>query len=201
MSQSLRHPASPATRHTRVMDSETPGRIHFAALDPAAGGEDTIMSGYAEGGIVHLDRAVVGAPFTAHFTDPQSSPIGAEITVTIAPERLAEFARACNAAASTLRDGLTPAMTALGASMRAAAEGMHAAVRQSVAHLELEAARHWPAPERAVCAHVCGPDAGHACDARASTSLRFELPSGGVRDLPLCGPCAGAENAATSVAS
>ncbi len=68
-------------------------------------------------------------------------------------------------------------------------------VRQAVPDPELDAAKHWPAPSRAVCAHVCGPDAGHSCEAKAATSLRFTLPSGGIRDLPLCEPCASAENA------
>jgi hypothetical protein len=45
------------------------------------------------------------------------------------------------------------------------------------------------------CAHVCGADPGHACDARATTTLKHPLPSGGVRDLPLCSPCAQAEAA------
>lgn len=57
---------------------------------------------------------------------------------------------------------------------------------------ELEAAKHWPAQGN-VCAHVCGPDPGHVCDARAVTHLRHQLPSGGTRELPLCGPCADAE--------
>lgn len=56
----------------------------------------------------------------------------------------------------------------------------------------------WP-EQGSTCAHVCGPDPGHVCDAKAVTSLRHTLPSGGVRDLPLCGPCARAESAEPGV--
>ena len=58
---------------------------------------------------------------------------------------------------------------------------------------ELEAAKNWPAQGN-VCAHVCGPDPGHVCDARAVTHLTHPLPSGGTRTLPLCRPCANAED-------
>lgn len=52
----------------------------------------------------------------------------------------------------------------------------------------------WPAPTGTqTCAHVCGPDPGHVCEARAVTMLRHKLPSGGTRELPLCGPCHTAE--------
>lgn len=59
---------------------------------------------------------------------------------------------------------------------------------------------NWPAGG-STCAHVCGPDPGHVCDAKAVTTLRHTLPSGGVRHLPLCGPCAQAETAGPGVAS
>lgn len=60
---------------------------------------------------------------------------------------------------------------------------------------ELESAKNWAAGG-STCSHVCGPDPGHVCDARAVTMLRHPLPSGGTRTLPLCGPCADAEDAA-----
>lgn len=44
-----------------------------------------------------------------------------------------------------------------------------------------------------VCAHVCGGNADHACDARATTTLRYALPSGGTRDMPICEACHAAE--------
>lgn len=95
-----------------------------------------------------------------------------------------EFTAACENPA-----GFTPALASAGEAMRALAAQLDP---------ELEAARHWEAQGR-VCCHVCGPDPGHVCDARAVTSLRHPLPSGGVRDLPLCGPCNLAEAAAPSV--
>lgn len=55
---------------------------------------------------------------------------------------------------------------------------------------------NWAA-EGSVCAHVCGPDPGHVCDARATTTIRHALPSGGTRTLPLCGPCHAAETGDT----
>jgi hypothetical protein len=45
------------------------------------------------------------------------------------------------------------------------------------------------------CAHVCGGDADHVCDARATTTLRYTLPSGGTRTMPICGACYAAETA------
>jgi hypothetical protein len=47
------------------------------------------------------------------------------------------------------------------------------------------------------CSHVCGGDADHRCDAKATTCLAFKLPSGGTRNLPLCAPCAQSEAAAS----
>lgn len=213
------------------MSSETPERIHFAALDPATGAEDTIVTGYAEGGVAHLDRdwapyetlATVrkrferrydrapngcrdcGAEQRGHddghpYADPGDALRLARMkyrrdtrlnpTLRLRPADLLMTFAIDTSALSAAMTGVAEAMAALG-------ERMHAAVRQAVPGLELDAARHWGAPPRAVCAHVCGPDAGHSCDARATTSLRFTLPSGGVRDLPLCEACADAENAAT----
>jgi hypothetical protein len=50
--------------------------------------------------------------------------------------------------------------------------------------------------ESVTCAHVCGPDPDHACDARAVTRLAYNLPSGGTRSMPICGPCYESETAA-----
>lgn len=59
--------------------------------------------------------------------------------------------------------------------------------------------RDWPADGKATtCAHVCGADPDHTCDAKAATALTFTLPSGGKRHLPLCGPCHQAETAAAA---
>ena len=60
--------------------------------------------------------------------------------------------------------------------------------------LTAQSARDWP-QQGSTCAHVCGPDPDHRCDAKAVTTLRHALPSGGVRHLPLCGPCNAAESA------
>ncbi len=57
--------------------------------------------------------------------------------------------------------------------------------------------RDW-AEHGSTCAHVCGPDPDHRCDAKATTALTFTLPSGGVRHLPLCGPCNASEPAAAA---
>lgn len=42
-----------------------------------------------------------------------------------------------------------------------------------------------------VCAHVCGGD--HQCDARATTTMEFKLPTGGLRRMPVCPTCLDAE--------
>lgn len=47
---------------------------------------------------------------------------------------------------------------------------------------------NWPAQGQ-TCAHVCGGDADHTCDAKASTRLTYTLPSGGTRSMPICQPC------------
>jgi hypothetical protein len=49
--------------------------------------------------------------------------------------------------------------------------------------------------ERATCAHVCGPDPDHECEARATTTLSYETP-GGKRTMPICQTCFNAEWAA-----
>lgn len=89
---------------------------------------------------------------------------------------------------------------AMADSLAPAGAAAASATRQLAAQLdpELEAARHWEAQGK-VCCHVCGPDPDHRCDAKAVTTLRHPLPSGGVRDLPLCGPCNAAEASAPSV--
>ena len=105
---------------------------------------------------------------------------------------------------SALREALTGACDQLDAVRYALADVGQSAVDAdsvmadlaTVLDPELEAAKNWPAPKGAVCAHVCGPDPGHVCDARAATTIRHPLPSGGTRTLPLCGPCADAERAA-----
>lgn len=55
---------------------------------------------------------------------------------------------------------------------------------------------NWPSPDRSVdygstCAHICGDD--HRCDARATTSITYTIPSGGKRTMPVCAPCYAAE--------
>lgn len=174
--------------HTGGVDSGMPER--FVAIDPASGGMVTGRRG--EDGRLHIDHTETVAQFTAGFVDSRLEPVNAEITVAIQPdpELFLQALRAIGVGARSLTDSFVP----LGESMRTVAQGLHSAVRQAVIDPELEAARHWPAPSRAVCAHVCGADADHRCDARATTSLRFTLPSGGLRDLPLCGPCAQAES-------
>lgn len=53
----------------------------------------------------------------------------------------------------------------------------------------------WPA-QGSTCAHICGADPDHACDASASTRLTYPLPSGGTRSMPICSPCHESETAA-----
>lgn len=62
-----------------------------------------------------------------------------------------------------------------------------------------DADANWPDDNSNVCAHVCGGDAGHVCDVRATERLTYELPSGGRRTMPLCGPCHAAERAEVTV--
>jgi hypothetical protein len=47
------------------------------------------------------------------------------------------------------------------------------------------------------CAHICGPDPDHVCDARAVTFLEHANLAGGVTRMPVCGPCGTAEKTAT----
>jgi hypothetical protein len=113
---------------------------------------------------------------------------------TASAEQLAELARALGQLGRTVSQSLAPAFSSLAQAVRPVAERIAARLDP-----ELEAARHWPAPTGTqTCAHVCGPDPGHSCDARATTTIRHALPSGGQRTLPLCGPCAAAESAAAS---
>jgi hypothetical protein len=62
-----------------------------------------------------------------------------------------------------------------------------------------DADANWPT-QGGTCAHVCGPDPDHRCDARATTRLAYSLPSGGTRSMPICGPCHQSETAAPAVA-
>lgn len=116
------------------------------------------------------------------------------VDVTQLREAFAQMAVAAAGIVESLRpvgDGLAR----MGGAMRPVAESARASAGLLV-DPELFAARDWPAHEQgSTCAHVCGPDPGHVCDARAVTTLRHPLPSGGIRDLPLCGPCAAAEGA------
>jgi hypothetical protein len=57
-----------------------------------------------------------------------------------------------------------------------------------------EADANWPT-QGETCAHVCGGGADHVCDARATLRLKYELPSGGARSMPICGPCFESETA------
>lgn len=60
---------------------------------------------------------------------------------------------------------------------------------------------HLDTPESgSTCAHVCGADPDHVCDARASTYLEHKNLAGGTRRLPLCGPCHHSETAAIAAA-
>lgn len=58
-----------------------------------------------------------------------------------------------------------------------------------------ESDANWPVQGR-VCAHVCGGNADHECDARATEQLTYALPSGGTRTMPICAACNAAEMAA-----
>ena len=135
------------------------------------------------------------------FTAPASGWYG--VGMPVAPDRaLAEFARSINAvsdAARPLADGFAAAAAAIGEAMRPVAEGLARAIRAAQIDSELEAAKHWPA-QGSTCAHVCGGGADHRCEAKATTSLAFTLPSGGTRNLPLCGPCHQAESRTTEAA-
>jgi hypothetical protein len=45
------------------------------------------------------------------------------------------------------------------------------------------------APVHDTCAHVCGGDAAHVCEARAVTNLSFTLPTGAQHRMPVCQAC------------
>jgi len=110
------------------------------------------------------------------------------------PEVLATFT------ADTTR--FTQAMQRLGEAVARSIEPFHAQLRSMALTLSSAAGEaHWPADAKATtCAHVCGGSPDHVCDARATTTIRHPLPSGGTRVLPLCVPCAQAEeSAATAV--
>lgn len=57
----------------------------------------------------------------------------------------------------------------------------------------------WP-EQGSTCAHVCGADPDHQCQAGASVHLTYALPSGGTRSMPMCGPCYQSETAAKETA-
>lgn len=50
--------------------------------------------------------------------------------------------------------------------------------------------------ERATCAHACGLDPDHECQAAASTVLKHRNLAGGTTRMPICGPCHQSETAA-----
>jgi hypothetical protein len=54
---------------------------------------------------------------------------------------------------------------------------------------------NWP-EQGSTCAHICGADPDHQCQARATARLKYPLPSGGTRSMPLCDPCFESETAA-----
>jgi hypothetical protein len=54
---------------------------------------------------------------------------------------------------------------------------------------------NWPS-QGDTCAHICGPDPDHRCQAGATTRLTYDLPSGGTRSMPICSPCFESETAA-----
>jgi hypothetical protein len=92
---------------------------------------------------------------------------------------------------------LAEAMRPLGERMAAAGRTFREAAETAGGTAEpiLASDLDWRAQGK-VCCHVCGPDPGHCCDARATVSITHPLPSGGTRTLPLCGPCHQAEEAA-----
>lgn len=167
----------PGTDHParmRIGDGDwVPCRV--VGFDMTRDGDGTMVSGQVgEDGRLHLDGA-----YRPNI----------EFDAQALGERMAELGRFFRDMGHAMADSLAPAGVAAAS-----------AARQLAARLdpELEAARHWEAQGR-VCCHVCGPDPGHVCDAKAVTTLRHALPSGGVRDLPLCGPCNLAEASAPSV--
>jgi hypothetical protein len=73
--------------------------------------------------------------------------------------------------------------------------GMMAQVRAYLDADEERELRNTPRPDAMICAHVCGPDPDHECQAAATTTLEHQNLAGGVTRLPLCGPCHLAETA------
>jgi len=104
------------------------------------------------------------------------------VTITAQSNELQRAFTAMGRALAPLAEQAHRAMAAIGQATRAGASAV----------LEDATDADWPA-QGATCAHVCGPDPGHRCDARATTSITHPLPSGGKRTLPLCGPCHAAE--------
>lgn len=62
-----------------------------------------------------------------------------------------------------------------------------------------ESDANWPA-QGSTCAHICGADPNHTCEAEGSMRLAYDLPSGGRRLMPICGPCHASETAAREAA-
>jgi len=132
------------------------------------------------------------------------------VTFAVDTTRLAESMRRLGEAIS---GALQPAVAAERARQAAITTGAAApaespgyeAMRRAILALPtsgpiLASDADWDA-QGSVCAHVCGGSPDHVCDARATTTIRYRLPSGGTRALPLCAPCAEAETAAAGVAS
>ncbi len=183
-------------------DAAFPGRIgigdgpmqacRFVSIDMTRDGADTIVTGeFAEGGVIRLDRDAADVPF--FFADcidyqlPLERPAlelpDVEVTISINPEWITGFIRALDLAGVRAREVAGAARSAMGG-----IAGLAAAFGPGEDAQDAD----WPA-ESAVCCHVCGPDPGHQCDARATTSITHPPPSGGKRTLPLCDPCHTAE--------
>ncbi len=116
--------------------------------------------------------------------------LGEAISGALQPAIAAERARQESITAGTRTPAETPEYEAL----------RRAILALSTSGPILASDADWDA-QGAVCAHVCGGSPDHVCDARATTTIRHPLPSGGTRALPLCAPCAEAETAAAGVAS
>jgi len=160
----------------------------FVSIDMASDGADTIVTGRRdESGVIHLDREETDVPFFfANYSDyplpPAAPPPDLLATITAQANDLQRAFAAIGAALAPLAEQAHRAMAAVGRATRLG----------TVAVLEDAGDADWPA-QGATCAHVCGPDPSHTCDARATASVTHPLPSGGKRTLPLCGPCHAAE--------
>jgi len=53
-----------------------------------------------------------------------------------------------------------------------------------------------PEADAMICGHVCGADADHACDAKATDIIEHRNLAGGTTRMPACGPCGQSERAA-----